>query len=412
MQFSYRAKNRNGAVAAGVCEAASLVDARAQLRAQGLFLLSLQQARGSTASTSVASATQTAPVSSSWSRRVSKTDLVTTMSQLTIMCQSGVDLAEALRNLAGDCRSASMKLVLQDLNESVSRGTSFSEALRRHPEVFDDAFVASIAAGEHTGEMVTVLERLTSLLRNEKRLSNTIWAMLTYPILLCVVTGLVLAAMVFFVLPQFAEVFAGFDRPAPPLTEWLLAFGRHAKENGALLLVAFACIAIGLAYFARLPIARQWWNEFLMHAVIVRKATRTLTTGRSFRLLGTMLQSGVPLLDGIRLCRSAAYHATFRRLFDVMERELVNGQGISDTLMKAHFLPSGAAQMVATAERSGKLGSVLQTIGQYYEEEGENELRGIVKLLEPALIVGLGVMVGAVVLSIMLPLFDASTMAH
>jgi len=125
-----------------------------------------------------------------------------------------------------------------------------------------------------------------------------------------------------------------------------------------------------------------------------------------------MLQSGVPLLDCIRLCRSSSKSFIFRNLFDNMEKDLMHGQGISQALELAPFLPSGAAQMVATAERSGRLGTVLQTIGQHFEEEGENAVRGLVKILEPALIVGLGIVVAGVVLSVMLPLFDASTMVH
>lgn len=404
MQFNYRAKQRNGLLAAGALDAGSLAEARAQLRAQGMFLLSLEPAGRLLAVSPQVHRQRTG--------RVTKGELVTMMSELTIMCQSGVDLAESLRNLAGNCRAGALKTVLQQVCDDVATGASFSVALRKHPSVFDGAFVAAIAAGEQTGKMVNVLERLTMLLRSEKRLSSSIWAMLTYPILLCLITSVVIAAMLFFVLPQFAEVFAGFDHPAPPLTQLLLDLGAAARRHWLALLVASVAGGVGLAIAARSAASRQLANYLLMHLVVIRKATRTLVTGRSFQLLGTMLQSGVPLLEGIRLCRSASRNAMFRNLFELMERELVNGQGISSTLFDAAFLPSGAAQMIATAERSGKLGPVLQTVGQYYEEEGESCVRALVKLIEPVLIIGLGLIVGTVVLSVMLPLFDASTMAH
>jgi type II secretory pathway component PulF len=334
------------------------------------------------------------------------------MSQLTIMCQSGVTLADALQHLAESTRSPGLREVVQALYVDVSSGSSLSQAMRKHPQVFQDAFVAGIAAGEQSGNIVEVLERLSNLLRNEKRLRSSILAMLTYPMFLCGVMAAVVVGLVFFVLPQFGKVFAGFGRPAPPLTQLLLDVGEFARTNAvaiAAVTVVTLCIAL---YLIRLPIARKTWDYVTMNAIVLRNATRTLTSGRSFFLLGTMLQSGVPLLECLRLCRSASRSLLFQNLFDRMEHDLMHGNGISDSLITASFLPSGAAQMIATAERNGRLGQVLITVGQHFEEEGENSVRNIVKLAEPTLIVTLGAVVAVVVMSVMLPLFDASTMVQ
>lgn len=405
MQYHYQGKDREGHAVASTLEAPSRADAQAQLKAKGLFVMQLAEA-------TAANTPSRGGVSSWRRRRVSKNDLVTMTSQLTIMLQSGVDLADALRNLGGNYPQGALKQVLLSLHEDVTSGESFSKSLRAHPRVFDAAFVAAVAAAEQTGDLLQGLERLSIMLRNQKRLSSSIWALLTYPLLLCAVTGVALSGMVFFVLPQFSDVFAGFDHPAPPLTQLLLDFGKFARAHWPILLGTAFATAASLAWFGTRPAARHVWSYLLMHTLLVRNATRTLATGRLFRLLGTMLQSGVSLLDGIRLCRTASNNYYFRGLFQVMETELINGQGISSSLTNASFLPAGAAQMIATAERSGKLAQVLQSVGQYYEEEGENKVRGLVKLLEPALIIGLGVVVGSVVLCVMLPLFDASTMVH
>ncbi len=404
MRLGYQAKDRNGMRTAGEIEAASVADGRAQLRRQGLFLIAIEpigeRARGSLAG----------PAGSG--RRVRTGDLVTWMSQLTIMCQSGVTLADALQHLAESTRSPGLRAIAQALNLDVANGNSLSQAMRKHPHVFQETFVAGIAAGEQSGNIVQVLERLSDLLRNEKRLRSSIWAMLTYPMFLCGVMVAVLVALVFFVLPQFGKVFAGFGRPAPPITQLLLDVGEFSRTNavaiaGASLLVT--CIGL---YAVRLPIARRAWDHLAMNALVLRNATRTLASGRSFFLLGTMLQSGVPLLECLRLCRSAARNLLFQNLFDRMEHDLIHGNGISNSLLAAEFLPSGAAQMIATAERNGRLGQVLITVGQHFEEEGENSVRNIVKLAEPTLIVTLGLLVAVVVLSVMLPLFDASTMVQ
>jgi type II secretory pathway component PulF len=236
--------------------------------------------------------------------------------------------------------------------------------------------------------------------------------MLTYPILLCIVMVVVLAGLVFFVFRRFGEVFAGFGHAPPPLTQFLLDVGQFARTNIVLILLGAGVLAGGMIYFRTLPVAGRLWDYFVMNTIVIRNATRTLTTGRSFYLLGTMLQSGVPLLDSLRLCRSTARSYLFRNLFDQMEHDLLQGRPVSGSLESATFLPSDAAQMIATAERSGRLGQVLLTVGHYYDEEGETSVRNIVKLAEPALIVALAAVVGTVVMAVMLPLFDASTMAQ
>ena len=404
MKLQYQAKDRSGQTVTGELEAASLADGRLQLRRQSLFPMSLKPLAAGAAVEATAAPRRT--------RRVKSGELVTMMSQLTIMCQSGVALADALHHLAKSARGAALKHVLQRLDEDVASGSSLSDALRNHPGVFSDTFVAGIAAGEQSGNLVQVLERLSGLLRSERRLRKSIWAMLTYPILLCIVMVVVLAGIVFFVFRRFGEVFAGFGHAPPPLTQFLLDVGQFARTNILLILLGAGVLAGGMIYFRTLPVAGRLWDYFVMNTIVIRNATRTLTTGRSFYLLGTMLQSGVPLLDSLRLCRSTARSYLFRNLFDQMEHDLLQGRPVSGSLESATFLPSDAAQMIATAERSGRLGQVLLTVGHYYDEEGETSVRNIVKLAEPALIVALAAVVGTVVMAVMLPLFDASTMAQ
>ncbi len=405
MKFDYTAKDRLGKPITGEIDAENEADARRRLRADKIFLISIAPATAPTAPISLQK--NLFP-----SRRVSRAELVTMMSQLTLMCQSGVDVAEALRNLSQQSKPGKLKDVLTRVFNDVSSGESLSQALTRHPDVFDRAFVAGIAAGERSGDMVQVLQRLSALVRNEARLISSIWALLTYPLLLCLVMGVVLAAVVFYVLPQFGKVFEGLGHKPPPLTQLLLDLGMFARAHYVALLIVSAIFATALAIFRRQPAAQRLWDYAVLNLVILRNATRALITGRLLRLLGTMLQSGVPLLDCIRLCRSASKSQQFHGLFDAVEHDLLQGKPINKAFYAATFLPDGAAQMIATAEQNGRLGLVLQTMGEHYEEQGETKIRDLVKILEPAMICGLGVIVAAVVMAIMLPLFDASTMAH
>jgi type II secretory pathway component PulF len=222
----------------------------------------------------------------------------------------------------------------------------------------------------------------------------------------------VLNALVFFVLPQFSKVFAELDQPAPPLTQYLLGVGDFVRGNWLLVVAAMLGPPAAAYALRNVEWVRRCWDYATLNFAIVKSATRSLCTGRTFRLLGTMLLSGVPLVDAIRLCRTACRNRLFRELFHRVETDVLHGEGVGRTLLASPFLPPGAAQMVATAERTGKLGEVLKMVGEYFEDEGERHLREVVKLLEPAVIVTLGVLVAGVALSVILPLLDVSSMSH
>jgi type II secretory pathway component PulF len=233
--------------------------------------------------------------------------------------------------------------------------------------------------------------------------------MLMYPLVLAGVTTLVLTAMIFFVLPQFATVFESLEKPVPPLTQLMLDFSSSVRANWMVVLVGLASLVAILWFGRRATTVRRLYDYATLNWIGIRNATRYLLAGRTFRLLGTMLMSGVPLVEAIRLCRSASKNQYFRDVFERIERDVLNGQGIKGPIADSRFMPLGAAQLVATAERSGKMGDVLKNVGEYYEGEGERYLREIVKIAEPAIIVILGVIVAGVVMSIMLPMLDATT---
>ncbi len=400
MQFKYKAKERNGRLTLGEIEANSMSEARTQVRQKGLFLLQIESVKNNSAGQQGFSP---------WNR-VKKTDVVMMLSQVTIMSQSGVDLAEAIKSVASQCQSPTLKVVMERVSNDIEGGSTFAAALSKHPSVFDEMFVAGIAAGEKTGAITQVLERLTYLIRSDLRMRQTVVSMLMYPLVLSGVTGVVLLVLFFFILPQFAKVFEDLEKTPPVFTQILLNMGEFVRGNLLVIGVLFAAAAVA-AYSARnAAFVRKFLDYASLNFIMVKTATRSLSTGRTFRLLGTMLGSGVPLVDSIRLCRSSATNSLFRSMFERLEGEVLRGEGLGPTLLSSSFLPAGAAQMVATAEKTGKLGDVLKMVGEYFEDQGERSLRDVVKLLEPVVIVFLGVVVAGVAFSIVLPLLDVSSM--
>lgn len=419
MQYQYQAKDRQGKNVSGQCEGDTPLAVRQRLRTQGLFAMSVEplQSRSKLATTFSSSSFGANVVPVAWSKsvipfgrsRVKTADLIVALSQLSIMCQSGDDLAEALRTVAAQCPVPPLQRVLLAAYDDVSQGTKFSIALSKHPNVFNESMVAALAAGEQSGRVVDVLERITRMLRKDQSLRSSVTSLMMYPAVLCTITMIVIASMLFFVLPQFATVFRDMDRPVPPLTDLLLSIGSTLREHWVVIAIA-TLSALGLGYsFRKHPRARLAFDYWVLNLIVIKDSMRSLVTGRLFRLLGTMLENGVPLLDSIRLCRKATANSLFQGMFDRAEREILHGEGMSKSLMESSFLPSGAAHMISTGERTGKLPSVLLSIGEYYEDEGERRLRVLVKMLEPAIIIGLGGVVAMVVLSIILPLLDVTT---
>lgn len=412
MQFQYRAKDRQGKFVDGQFEGDSALVVRQRLRSQGLFALSVVALQSRSSAPKVLSkkvSINASHFATAKLPRVKTSDLIIALSQLSIMCQSGDDLAEALNTVANQCPVPRLQRVLLETYQDVSQGLKFSAALAKHPSVFNESMVAALAAGEQAGRIVDVLERTTRMMRKDQNLRSSMMAMLMYPAVLCAITSVVICSMLFFVLPQFATIFRDMDRAVPPLTSILLSLGSGLRENWiAIALVAGTIVVSGFSA-RKHPRVQRVFDHALLNALIIKGSIRALITGRVFRLLGTMLENGVPLLDSIRLCRKATRNSLFQEMFEKVEHEILQGEGMSQTLVDATFLPAGAAHMISTGERTGKLPAVLQSVGEYFEDEGERRLRTLVKMLEPAIIIGLGGVVAVVVLSIILPLLDVTT---
>jgi type II secretory pathway component PulF len=402
MQFSYTAKSGTGSVTSGILDADSLVDAQQRLREMGLFALSLTKAKRAGATTG-------------WnvgSGRVNSRDLLSLTSQLAIMTKAGVDLAGALKSVADYTVKPSLKRTIQAVHRDVESGASVSQALQRHVHIFGEAYIASVAAGETAGRLPDVLQRLTQMLRSEMRLRNRVRTLMAYPIVLSTVSFSVLCGLVFFVLPTFAGIFGDYEIPLPVLTQILIDVSTELRARFYVYIPLAIVAIVGFVMFKRSAIGRRMWDAFLLNTVVIREASRTLLAGRAFQLLGIMLESGVPLLDGLRMTRAAMRNIYFREMFDALENDILNGRGMGDTLARTRFLPPAAAQMIRTGEKTGSLSMVTQTLGEYYEEEGEVKLRELATILEPAIIIVMGLVVATIVLSVMLPMFDFATLAN
>jgi type II secretory pathway component PulF len=403
MQYMYTAKTSSGDIQTGHISAADVEAVKRALREQSLFVIDVRKKASNTLWKTLFGARERAALS--------KRDLLSVTTQLAIMTRSGVDLASAFQSLSQQCGNAALRGILGQVHRDVTGGKSISDAMQAQASVFGDAYVASVAAGEAAGKLPEVLGRLAQFQRTEIRVRAAIRTLLAYPILLAGVSSLVVIGLVSFVLPKFVDIFSQFEVPLPVLTQVVVAMSdvlqQHLYVWVPLVLAAF----VGLIVSRNIESGRRRWDAAMLNTPVIREITRAFYIGRTFRLLGLMIESGVPLLEGLRLTRNSVRNALYRELFDNLEESILNGRGLANSLINAGFVPAVASEMVLTAERTGTLGMVTELMGEHYEEEGESKLRELATILEPLIIVAMGVVVATIVLAVMLPMFDIATMA-
>lgn len=341
--------------------------------------------------------------------RVPRARVLLVLNQISVMSSNGIDLAEAIQTAATHARHPVLADQLHRMFEAINCGHSVSQAFATHGHCFPDSFPPMLAAAEATGTVSQALDRMAAMMRSDLQLRSNVTGALVYPIILIGASLIVMIALVFGILPRFAVVFEQLGRPCPALTQLLLDTGTLCRENIWLCIGGMSAIIVGFLVCIRFPWFRVLRDRGLLYTPILRDAYRPLVTGRLFRLVGSMIQGGVPLLDAIRLARRSSGNTVIQSLLDSVEEDLIKGNVASRRIAEADFLPAEAGQMLATAERTGRLAEVLTDIGIFYEEDGARELKKLVGLLEPTIILAMGIMVAGIVLSIMLPLLDVST---
>lgn len=342
-------------------------------------------------------------------RRVPASRSLMVMNQLAVMSQNGVEIADALEIIAVSCQDKRLAESLHQIHEAISSGSSFSAAVDLHGDFFPPTLAPMLAAAEATGDVPAALQQACARLRGELEMRGTIIGALIYPIILIAASMIVMTALITGVLPQFGEVFDSIGKPVPTSTQLLLSLGDWARNYWMLMLPAGVGFLVALICLRNHPLIRRPLSRFLMFGPLIRHAYRPLSTGRNFRTIAAMVRGGVPMLQAVQLTRRTTQDLYWQALLDAIEEKLIDGMTASSALTGVDFLPTEAAQMLATAERTGRVGEVLEDIGEFYEAEASRRIKRLIIGFEPVIILIMGIVVAGVVMSVMLPLLDVST---
>ena len=404
-EFEFKAVDAQGKFTSGVSSAQNKETLGRILHDQGLFLMETVELGGGTP-TKAADALLARLQALRPKPKISLKDITFCTAQLAIMVRSALPILESLEILAEQAPNPSLKALLKDIGKSVSEGAPLSVAFARHPETFDQIYISLLAAGEAGGDLDTMLERLTAHLDFNVKLNQKIQSALVYPVIVMMVAVAVIGFLVTFVLPTFAEIFVQLDIVLPWPTRALIYGGKTLRERWYVFLLA------GVALFWA---ARRWVKDprnalrvdgFLLRAPLLGTLTRNIVLTRVLRTLGSLLESGVSILHSLELSKTAAGNRVFHDLLVKVAEDVREGKVLSVSLAQGPYIPKVVIGMVATGEKTGTLPEIISRVALFYEAETDASVKNIFAAMEPIFIVVLGLTVGGIAISVLLPMFD------
>ncbi len=344
--------------------------------------------------------------------RVPAMDLVIFTRQLATMVDAGLAMVQSLQGLAEQTTNKVMRDVIKDVCSRVESGDGFSEALQKHPKVFNRLYVCMVAAGERGGMLAEILARLATYLENAARIRKKVKSAMMYPTVVTVVAICITGFLLVKVVPVFAEVFAAFGSALPAPTQYLINVSKFVTHYIVLILFLLGGLAYAWLYFIRTPVGRFFWDSRRIKMPVFGSIAHKLCLARFTRTLASLVRSGVPILEVLQIVSQTVGNMVMEKAIKAATLDIERGESISSSLSKHPVFPSMIIRMVTAGEQTGKLDNMLERISDFLDEEVETTLAGLMSLIEPILIVFLGVVVGGMVICMFLPIFKLSTIIN
>ena len=337
---------------------------------------------------------------------VSPKELAIFTRQFSVMIDAGLPLVQCLEILAGQQENKTFQKVLTGTRSAVEGGSTLSASMRQFEKVFDQLYVNMIEAGETGGILDTILQRLSTYIEKNVKLKRAVKSALVYPVSVLLVAAGVIVLLLWQVVPIFGTLFVGLGVELPLATRTVINLSNFIGSIfGFLILLVFVGIAIGLKVWYGTPKGRMAIDSTLLKLPVIGLLLRKIGVARFTRTLGTLISSGVPILEGLDITARTAGNAVIEKALLSVRKSLEAGRNLSDPLKETAVFPGMVTQMIAVGEQTGAMDAMLQKIADFYEDEVDAAVKDLLSAMEPAMIVFLGVVVGGIVISMYLPLF-------
>ncbi|NQT00876.1 MAG: type II secretion system F family protein [Planctomycetes bacterium] len=336
-------------------------------------------------------------------------DILNFTKQLAIMIRAGISLQDSLESIAEQNNKDKFKVIITDLKNRIESGESFSQALGVYPQVFSELYVNMVAAAEVSGSLSNMLQKLSEYLDSEAETRSQVRGAMVYPVIIAVMAVSVTIFLLCFVLPRFTAIFAGKEHLLPGPTKALMATSAIMRGYWYFIIPGFVASFWGFWYFIGTERGRRWWDKTKLVLPLIKTLCRSLYITRSLHTMGVLTKAGVPILNTISITAQIAGNHLYKEMWLGVYEEVRQGKKIASSLSEHNLMPNNVIQMVKSGEDSGTMSDVLRDVSEYYARELKNVIKTVTSMIEPIMIVVMGVLVGFIAMSIILPIFKMSS---
>ncbi|MBV9623486.1 MAG: type II secretion system F family protein [Acidobacteria bacterium] len=338
--------------------------------------------------------------------KVKTKDIAIFFRQFSVMIDAGLPLVQCLEILGANQENASFQKTLNAVRTTVEGGATLANAMRQHPKVFDELSTNMIEAGETGGILDIILQRLASYVEKAVKLRAAVKSALIYPVAVVTMAVLIVGALLKWVVPIFANLFAGLGVSLPLPTRIVLALSTFVGQFWWFVIVAMVVLVVGIRQVRKHPRGKYWMDYSMLKLPVLGMLLRKIAVARFTRTLGTLITSGVPILDGLSITARTSGNAVLEEALMRVRKAIEEGRTIVDPLRESGVFPNMVTQMIGVGEATGAMDSMLQKIADFYEDEVDAATKDMLAMLEPIIIGMLGVVIGGIVISLYMPLFS------
>lgn len=392
--FAYTVRDPLGKLLTGTLEASSPEDAAQHLRRDGFTVVKVEDDEDDGGSL--------------FPRRIKKSEIVYATTQLALMVDTGITLSDALASIAEQEENPTFKALLIELKGNVEAGEDFSKALARHPKHFDQTYVSLVKASEQTGLLSQMLDRIAEYMQKEADTKARVRGAMAYPTVMMVIAVGVTIFLLTYILPKFEPLFDARGTSLPKLTIVLMHASRSILGYWYLWLLGIAAVITGFLYGRRTEQGKLAIDWCKINAPIIGPVFRKVIVSRTIRTLGTLLSSGVTMLDALELSAKVAGNVFYERMWAKVIDDVTTGSQVCESLADQPLMPRTVVQMIGSGEETGKLDEVLVRLSAHFDREVDGAIKAATSLIEPLMITAMGVVVGAIAMGLLLPIFSLS----
>ncbi|MEN6413514.1 MAG: type II secretion system F family protein [Veillonellales bacterium] len=397
--FAYRAKDATGQLLTGTIVADSHSAVAAFIRGKGYYVTNIREHKENISLKAYCDRF----------RRVSQKELAIFCRQFATMAEAGLSFVTCIHVLYQQTTNAKLKMALQDVDRKIQEGESLAQSMAVHPDVFPEIMVGMIEAGELGGVLDTVLDRLALHFEKEYKMNEKVKSAMAYPAVVMTMAGLVVVFVLTFVLPTFMKMFDNMKVQLPLPTRILLSVSGFIQDFWPFILLFLGAAAAGFMVLYKKPSVKMQLDRFVLQLPVFGLLTRKVIIARFSRTMGTLLRGGMPILKALEVVKKTTGNTGMTKALMSAQNSVREGQGLSTPLSSSSLFTPMVVQMVAIGEESGELDKMLDKIADFYESDVDDMVSRLSSLIEPVLIGVLGVIVGGIIISIALPMFDAIT---